>query len=91
MKDTKSELDKYLSENDDDDDTADANFSVLNWWKVNSLRFPILLLMARDVLAIPISTVASKSVFSTGGRVLDAFRPSLLIRCSQIQLPPQNY
>lgn len=31
-----------------------------------------------DILAEPISIVASKSAFSTGGQVLDAFRSSLL-------------
>nr|GEV83126.1 hypothetical protein [Tanacetum cinerariifolium] len=45
--------------------------------KVNSPRFPILCLMARDLLAIPVSTVAFESVFSTSGRVLDTFRSSL--------------
>jgi hypothetical protein len=44
---------------------------------VNSTRFPILGRLARDVLAIPISTVASESAFSTGGRILDDFRSSL--------------
>ncbi|CAN1331410.1 Putative AC9 transposase [Linum perenne] len=33
--------------------------------------------MARDILAIPVSTVASKSAFSTDGRVLNDFRASL--------------
>ncbi|KAL0290415.1 UNVERIFIED_CONTAM: Zinc finger BED domain-containing protein RICESLEEPER 2 [Sesamum calycinum] len=32
--------------------------------------------IAKDVLAIPVSTVASKSAFSTSGRVIDAFRRS---------------
>ena len=29
--------------------------------------------LARDVLVVPISTVASESAFSTGGRILDPF------------------
>ncbi|KAL6646687.1 hypothetical protein ACP70R_015764 [Stipagrostis hirtigluma subsp. patula] len=33
--------------------------------------------MASDVLAIPVSEVASESPFSTGGRILDDFRSSL--------------
>ncbi|CAN1293636.1 Putative AC9 transposase [Linum perenne] len=33
--------------------------------------------MARDVLAVPVSSVASESAFSTGGRVLSNFRSSL--------------
>ncbi|GKB14705.1 zinc finger BED domain-containing protein RICESLEEPER 2-like protein [Tanacetum coccineum] len=74
LQDSKSELDRYLNEDVEDES---EKFDILNWWKVNSPRFPVLSLLARDVLAIPISTVASESVFSTGGRVLDAFRSSL--------------
>ena len=91
MSDVKSELDKYLTENYDDDDAFSPNFSVLNWWKINSPRFPILSLIARDVLAIPISIVTSKSIFSTGGRVLDAFRSSLTLRTVQALICAQNW
>ncbi|PWA66938.1 zinc finger BED domain-containing protein RICESLEEPER 2 [Artemisia annua] len=73
---TISELDKYLCENIEASD-SNVKFDILAWWKVNSPRFPILSLMARDLLAIPVSTVASESVFSTSGRVLDTFRSSL--------------
>ena len=71
-----SELDKYVGEICEPFDKS-VHFDILQWWKVNSQRFPILSLMARDVLAIPISTVASESVFSTSGRVLDSYRSSL--------------
>ncbi|GJZ78692.1 zinc finger BED domain-containing protein RICESLEEPER 2-like protein [Tanacetum coccineum] len=85
MHDSKSELDRYL--NEDVEDESDK-FDILNWWKVNSPRFPVLSLLARDVLAIPISTVASKSVFSTDGRVLDAFRSSLTPPVVEVNLHP---
>ena len=39
--------------------------NVLEWWKVNSGRYLILANIARGVLAIPISTMASESAFST--------------------------
>ncbi|KAL4325180.1 hypothetical protein GQ457_11G022130 [Hibiscus cannabinus] len=71
----KSELDKYLTEEEDENNST--TFDLLLWWKVNSPRYPILSQMARDVFSIPISTVASESAFSTGGRVLDGFRSLL--------------
>ncbi|WVZ49306.1 hypothetical protein U9M48_000675 [Paspalum notatum var. saurae] len=70
----KSELNKYFAEENEEDK---KDFDTLKWWKDNANRFSILSRMARDLLAIPISTVASGSAFSTGGRVLDDFRSSL--------------
>ncbi|XP_024963216.1 zinc finger BED domain-containing protein RICESLEEPER 2-like [Cynara cardunculus var. scolymus] len=70
----KSELEHYLSESTIDDTN---DFDILRWWKVSSKRFPILSKLARDVLVVPISIVASESTFSTSGRVLDNFRSSL--------------
>jgi hypothetical protein len=63
-----SELDKYLEDDYVPLDTK--NFNVLDWWKVAGTRYPTLRLIARDIYAIPISTVASESAFSTSGRVL---------------------
>ncbi|GAU10851.1 hypothetical protein TSUD_424540, partial [Trifolium subterraneum] len=57
-----------------------SNFNILNYWKVHSSRFPVLANIARDLLAIPVSTVASESAFSTGGRVLDEYRSRLSTR-----------
>ncbi|KAL3361312.1 hypothetical protein AABB24_014291 [Solanum stoloniferum] len=71
---SKSELERYLGEDIEPDSDE---FDILMWWKVNEPRFPILAKMVRDVLAIPISSVASECAFNTGGCVLDPFRSSL--------------
>ncbi|GJU87762.1 zinc finger BED domain-containing protein RICESLEEPER 2 [Tanacetum coccineum] len=54
-----------------------SDFDILEWWKLNAPRFPIVARMAKDILAIQITTVASESAFSTGGRVLDPYRTNL--------------
>jgi hypothetical protein len=53
------------------------DFDILLWWKVNAHKYPILAEIARDILAIPIFTVASESGFSNGGRILDPFKSLL--------------
>jgi len=69
-----SELDKYLDEYRLDH-TIDLD--ILSGWKINKNWFPSLSNMARDILSIPITTVASESCFSMGGRILTKWRASL--------------
>ena len=74
-------MDKYLEKHCE---KVTSNFDILNWWKVNSSKYKVLSEVARDVLAIPVSTVSSEAAFSTGGRVIDQFRSSLtpkLVEC----------
>ncbi|KAJ3708949.1 hypothetical protein LUZ61_012654 [Rhynchospora tenuis] len=72
----KSELDEYLG-TDLDQASMDEEFDILTWWKVHVPKYPVLSRLARDILAVPISTVASESAFSTSGRVLTPIRSSL--------------
>ncbi|KAJ0676469.1 putative HAT dimerization domain, ribonuclease H-like superfamily [Helianthus annuus] len=69
-----SELKRYL---DEPRMNFDIRFDILKWWKQNAIRFLVVSRMARDILAIQISTVAFESAFSTSGRVLDAYRTRL--------------
>lgn len=63
-----SELDMYIK---------DKLVPPEEWWMTNSQIYHTLSRMARDVLAIPASTVASESAFSTGSRVISDYRSRL--------------
>ena len=73
----KSELELYLEERLVDR-KQQPDLNVLTYWKESRIRYPELSLMARDILSIPITTVASESAFSHGGRILGKFRTSML-------------
>ena len=82
------ELDRYL---EDKLEKNRIDFDLLNWWKVNEVRYPSLANVARDVFAIQASTVASESTFSTGGRTLDKFRSSLTPITAEVLICLQDW
>ncbi len=52
-------------------------FKVLDYWKINSDRFPNLSRMARDYLAVPGTSTPSERAFSGGRQLITDFRCSL--------------
>lgn len=75
-----TDLDKYMSEPPlklTKTISIMDEFDILSWWKINGSSYPVLSLIARDILAMQASTVASESAFSFGGRVVDSFRSRL--------------
>ena len=67
-----NELEKYLAENYDG--KKDVNFEILGWWRDNNCsRYQVLSKVTKDVLAVPVSTIASELAFSTRGYVVDPF------------------
>ena len=84
----KNEVERYLG--DGCEDPNDDKLDILGWWKINASKYKILSKVAQHVLVIPISTVASESVFSIGGRILDQFRSSLSPTIVQALICRQN-
>lgn len=72
---TKSELDQYLDETLLPRGLED--FNVVEWWKLNRIKYPTLSKMAADILSIPMATISGDSVFDIGSKKLDDYRCSL--------------
>jgi hypothetical protein len=85
------EEDVYICENDVNGEDIEAEFEALAWWKFNALKYRILSKMARDILAVPITTVASESSFSAGGRVIDPHRARLSTKTVEMILCGQDW
>ncbi|XP_022863034.1 zinc finger BED domain-containing protein RICESLEEPER 2-like [Olea europaea var. sylvestris] len=85
----KNDLVDYLS--DRCEDLIDPKFDVLVRWKLNAHKYKILSKIAKDVLAIQISTVALESTFSTSGRILDSFRSSLNAKMVETLICTKNW
>lgn len=78
MKEKRDELDVYLKEGVENPELiVGVEYDVLSFWRRNCTKFPILSQIAKDVLAMQVSSVASESAFSTGGRIIDPFRSCL--------------
>lgn len=84
----KSQLDLYLEEPSHD---LNSEIDVLEYWTLCSLRYPELSKMARDVLTIPVSTIASDSAFDITPQVISADRSSLKPKMLQALVSLQDW
>ena len=55
----------------------DESVDVLDYWKRCASTYPTLAMMARDIFAVPVSTVSSESCFSSANRILTDKRSRL--------------
>ena len=70
-----SELQRYLS-----DVIADSNdhLDPLEWWKLNTARYPCISMLARKYLSIPATSLSSERAFSLTGHLVNEKRAALL-------------
>ena len=69
-----------------DQESGFENFDIFAWRKLQASTYHVLSIMARDLLTLPASTVASESAFSTGGRVLTDTRNRLASDAIEIKI-----
>ena len=83
-----TELTFYL-----DSDTLqkfDEDFNILNWWHEHKLSYPVLSILATDVISVPVSTISSESAFSLCGRVIEERRRRLAPEMVEMLLCMKN-
>jgi len=73
----KQQFDAYL---DEPVLPRSSDFDRLSWWKLNGVKYPILQEIARDILVIPLSSVASESAFNTCSRIVSSHRNKLHLK-----------
>ncbi|GJX73181.1 zinc finger BED domain-containing protein RICESLEEPER 2 [Tanacetum coccineum] len=67
-----------------------TNFDILAWWKEREIQFPILSAMARDLLTVQASTVASESAFSISGPILEDVEETIAREEVDLGISPPN-
>ena len=70
--DKESELERHLTT-----PVVDCHVDVLEWWKHHAGTYPCLARIARDYLAIPVTSAPVEHVFSGGADLLTNKRGSL--------------
>ncbi|KAK2661316.1 hypothetical protein Ddye_007849 [Dipteronia dyeriana] len=84
----KTELNYYL---DEPVIPRTDNFDILRLWNVNAYKYSTLHCIARDVLAIPVSTVVYESAFSTDGRFVSHHRSRLHAKTIEALMCAQDW
>ncbi|KAK0603915.1 hypothetical protein LWI29_010072 [Acer saccharum] len=60
-------------------------FDLQVWWKSHQQDYPILAIIAKQILGTPVSTVAMEQEFSAGGNILDPRRSAMSPQSLEIQ------
>ncbi|GAA0153948.1 hypothetical protein LIER_12064 [Lithospermum erythrorhizon] len=84
----KSDLDRYLEE---PLFPRNTDFTILTWWRVHTPRYPVLSMMARNILGIPMSKVQSEYAFNIRNRELDSYQSSLSSDILQVLMCTQDW
>ncbi|KAL4555175.1 hypothetical protein LXL04_037786 [Taraxacum kok-saghyz] len=85
----KSELEAYIES--PPEKLNSESFEILKWWSDNCTTYKALSSMVKDILTVPVSTVASESAFNTSGRVVDDFRSSLGVKTVEALICTQDW